>query len=269
MSPFDTITTPEDGPIVATITGDSGIGKTSLAATFPKPIVIRAEDGLQAIPMATRPDAFPLVTKPDDLWGQIKALLAEDHEYKTLIIDSVTALERLFMQSIVDNDPNNPKSINQALGGYGAGLAAVAGMHQRVRRACGMLRDRKGMNIVFIAHADTETIELPDQDPYTRYNLRLGKKSVPPYIDDSDLVGFIKLETFLKGDKDQRKKAISDGTRLLVTYVTAANVSKNRYGITDDITVELGANPLIDYVPSLQAQIKPAKPTAKTTTSKG
>lgn len=268
MSLLDTITTPEDGPIVATFTGDSGMGKTSLAATFPNPIVVRAEDGLQAIPMATRPDAFPLITKPDDLWGQIKTLLVEDHSYKTLIIDSVTALDRMFMQHIVDTDPNKPKSINQALGGYGAGLAAVGSMHQRLRKACGMLRDRKGMNIVFIAHADTETIELPDQDPHTRYNLRLGKKSVPPYVDDSDLVGFIKLETFLKGEKDQRKKAISDGTRILVTYATAANVSKNRYGITDDIIVELGVNPLIDYVPSLQAQTKPAKATAKPT-SKG
>lgn len=256
MSTLDSISTPEDGPIIATITGDSGMGKTSLAATFPNPIVIRAEDGLQAIPLADRPDAFPLLHSPSELWEQITALIKEDHKYKTLIIDSVTALERLFIQHVIDSDPKKPKSINQAMGGYGAGLSAVATMHQRVRKACGILRDTKGMNIVFIAHADTETMELPDQDPYTRYSLRLGKKSVPPYLDDSDLVGFIKLETFLRGGEDERKKAISDGTRLLVTYVTAANVSKNRYNITDDLVVELGKNPLVDFVPSLQVNKK-------------
>ena len=109
------------------------------------------------------------------------------------------------------------------------------------------------MHIVFVAHADTETIELPDQDPYTRYNLRLGKKSVAPYVDDSDVVGFLKLQTYTTGDGD-RKKAISDGSRLLVTYATASNVSKNRFGINEDLLVEQGKNPLVAIVPSLKAE---------------
>lgn len=178
------------------------------------------------------------------------ALVKEDHEYKTVIVDSVTALERLFVQYVIDSDPKRPKSINQALGGYGAGLAAVATMHQRVRKACGLLNERKGMHIVFVAHADTETVELPDQDPYTRYSLRLGKRSVAPYVDDSDVVGFLKLQTFTTGD-GERKKAMSDGTRLLVCYATASNVSKNRFGIEDDIVFEPGVNPFIGILPAL------------------
>ena len=246
MSLMSTISKPKNRPVIATLLGDSGLGKTSTAATFPAPIVIRAEDGLQAIPEKHRPDAFPTLSGVDDLWQQLT-----EHQYKTVVIDSVTALERLFIQHIIDSDPKKPRSINQALGGYGAGLAAVAAMHQRVRKACGVLNERKNMHVVFIGHADTETIELPDQDPYTRYNLRLGKKSVAPYVDDSDIVGFIKLTTFTTGD-GERKKAISDGSRQLVCYATAANVSKNRFGITDDIAVELGKNPLINFVPSLK-----------------
>lgn len=253
MSLLSTISKPQDRSVIVTIMGDSGLGKTTLAATFPKPIVIRAEDGLQAIPADLRPDAFPLVSKVEDLWNQLRALVTEEHDYKTLVIDSVTALERLFIQDVIDSDPKKPKSINQANGGYGAGLAAVATMHQRVRKACGALNERKNMHIVFVAHADTETIELPDQDPYTRYSLRLGKKSVAPYVDDSDVVGFLKLQTYTTGDGD-RKKAISDGSRLLVTYATASNVSKNRFGINEDLLVEQGKNPLVAIVPSLKAE---------------
>ena len=249
---LETIEKPHDRPIIATITGDAGMGKTSLACTFPKPIVIRVVDGLQAIPKDKRPDAFPVIKTKDDIFDQMKALIKEDHEYKTLIIDSVTAADRLFVQHVVESD-GKAKSINQALGGYGAGLNAVASMHGLIRKAAGVLNERKGMNVIFIAHADTETIELPDQDPYTRYNLRMNKKSLAPYIDDVDLVGFLKLETFTTGD-GERKKAISDGSRLLVTYTTAANVSKNRYGITEDLPVVLGVNPLIDYVPTLKTK---------------
>lgn len=247
---LDQISKPADRPIICTITGDSGLGKTTLASTFPKPIFIRAEDGLQAIPLEMRPDAFPVITCEADLWAQLGSLIKEDHEYKTVAIDSVTALERLFVQSVIDGDPKKPKTINSACGGYGAGFMAVGGLHQRVRKACGMLQD-KGINVVFIAHADTEKMELPDTEPYTRYNMRLNKHSVAPYVDDVDLVGFIKLQTFTMGDEG-KKKAMSDGTRLLVCYATAANISKNRYGITEDLEVAQNKNPLVDFVPSLK-----------------
>lgn len=250
MSILSQVSKPADRPVIATVTGDSGMGKTTLAATFPKPIVVRAEDGLQSIKADMRPDAFPILQTVEQLWEQLTALINEEHEYKTLIIDSVTALERLFVQHVIDSDPKKPRSINQALGGYGAGLGAVAALHQRVRKAAGMLNERKGMHIVFIAHADTETIELPDQDPYTRYSLRLGKRSVAPYVDDSDIVGFLKLQTYTTGDGD-RKKAISDGTRVLVCHAAASNVSKNRFGITEALPVAEGSNPFVGIVPTL------------------
>lgn len=250
MSILETIAKPDNRPIVATICADAGIGKTSLAACFPKPIFIRAEDGLQAIPEANRPDAFPVIKSVTDLWQQIKGLIDEEHDYKTLVIDSITQLEQMFGQYVIDCDPKKPKSLAQANGGYGAGFGAVAALHQRVRAGVEILNRDRGMHIVFIAHADTETIELPDSDPYTRYNLRLNKKSMPPYADNVDLVGFMKLQVFTHGDGD-RKKAISDGTRIMVAYPVASNISKNRFGITEDLIVEEGKNPLAGIVPGL------------------
>ena len=249
MSLLDSISKPKDRPVLVTILGDAGLGKTSLANTFPKPIFIRAEDGLQAIPLDQRPDAFPELTCVNDLWDQLKSLISEDHDYKTVVIDSVTALERLFIEHIVESDPKKPKSINQSLGGYGNGTLAVGALHARVRKACGIL-NKKGLHVVFIAHADTETIDLPDGEPYTRYSLRIGKKSTAPYVDDVDVVGFIKLSTFLTGD-GEKKKAISDGTRVLSVTATAANVSKNRYGITTDLPVVQNENPFTNYIAGL------------------
>ena len=251
MSIMQSIGKPGDRPVIVTICGDSGTGKTSLAATFPNPIVIRAEDGLQGIPVDRRPDAFPVITGPDDLWDQLKALIHEPHEYRTVIIDSVTALERMFTAHIIESDPKRPKGIQQALGGYGAGRDAVAAMHGRLRKAAGILADKRGMNTVFIAHADIARMEPPDDDSYMRYTLRLHEKSMPAYVDDVDVVGFLKLETFTKGD-GEKKKAFSDGTRVLVTYATASSVSKNRYGITEPLTVPIGENPLTPYIGALQ-----------------
>ena len=252
MSIMQTISKPADRAVIVTITGDAGVGKTSLAATFPKPIFIRVEDGLQAIPESTRPDAFPLITSPDEIWEQLKALIHEDHLYETLVIDSITALERLFVQSVIDSDPKKPKGIQQAHGGYGAGREQVATMHARVRKAAGLLGERRGMHTVFVAHADTTRLEPPDGDPYMRYTLRLHEKSMQFYVDDVDLVGFLKLETFTMGE-GERKKAISDGTRVLHTFANAASVSKNRFGITEPVVVSPGINPLTPFIPSLRS----------------
>ena len=266
MSILSSAEKPPNRAVIVTISGDSGMGKTSLACAFPNPIVVRAEDGLQAIPAAQRPMALPLLTGVDQLWEQLRALVREEHDYKTVVIDSVTALERMFVSHVVDSDPKKPASINQALGGYGAGIGAVATLHQRVRKACGMLNEQRGMHIVFVAHSDTETIELPDADPYTRYSLRLGKKSVAPYVDDSDLVGFLKLETFYRGD-GERKKAISDGARLLVCHAQASAVAKNRFGITEEIPVQMGVNPLAALIPSLNVAPIATPPTKKAATA--
>jgi len=255
MSYLSQIEKPKDRPIIATITGDAGVGKTTLACAFPKPIVIRAEDGLQSIPKEKRPDAMPIIHEVDELWAQLKALIQEKHDYKTVVIDSVTALERLFVQYVIDSDTKNPKSINQAMGGYGAGPSAVGTMHHRVRKACGVLNEKVGMHVVFVAHADMETVELPDSDPYSKYSLRLGKKSQAPYTDDSDVVGFVKLETFTKGE-GERKKAISNGTRILITEATASNITKNRYGITQPLEIIAGENPLAQYISSLKTEVK-------------
>lgn len=242
MSALASISKPKNRAPIITICGDAGTGKTSLAATFPNPIVIRGEDGLQSIPSDKRPDAFPVLKSADDLWPQLMALLQEEHDYKTIIIDSVSALETLFIRAVMEAD-GRCKSINQALGGYGAGVSAVAAMHARVRKACGLLNERKNMAVIFVSHADLEAVRPPDQDDYTRYSLRLMAKSLPPYVDDVDMVAFVRLVSALRGEDGDRKKIISNGDREVVCYATAASVSKNRYGITETLDFEPGINP--------------------------
>lgn len=262
MSVLSTIKKPETRAPIITICGDAGTGKTSLAATFPNPIVIRAEDGLMSIPADKRPDAFPLLKSADELWPQLLALLQEDHDYKTLVVDSVSACEQLFIKDVMDRD-GRAKSINQAMGGYGAGAAAVAAMHQRLRKGAGLLNERKGMAVVFISHADLEAVRPPDQDDYTRYSLRLMGKSLPPYVDDVDMVGFVRLVSALRGDEGDRKKIISNGDREVICHATAASVSKNRFGITEPLEFAAGENPFASLFDLPTAAPKAGKGKAK------
>lgn len=249
MSVLDTIEKPKDKPVIATICGDAGMGKTSLAATFPKPIFIRAEDGLQSIPIEHRPAAFPELQGFDHLMEQVTALIKEKHDFQTVVFDSISKLDVILGNEVKRKE--GKENLAQCAGGFGAGFDVVAGRHQTVRRAASALQSR-GMHVLFLAHADVETLKIPDADDYMRWTLRMGhKKSLPPYVEDVDLVGFLRLEAFVKGEEGKVKRAISTGDRELICYATASSVCKNRYGITEAIPVKLGENPLAQYIPAL------------------
>ena len=80
------------------------MGKTTMAASFPNPIVIRAEMVCRRY-LQINVRRISCSCSEAQLMGATNYSHKEDHNYKTLIIDSVTALERLFMQSVIESDP--------------------------------------------------------------------------------------------------------------------------------------------------------------------
>lgn len=233
-------------PVIMTIFGEAGLGKTTLAAMMPSPVFIRTEDGTMSLAGNDGVSLFPVAASSQDVFDQIEALATQEHDFKTVVLDSITQLAQLIEAEIVSADPK-AKSINQAGGGYGAGYNAAADRHRLVRDWIGALAYEKGMNVVFIGHADTETMDLPDMDAYGRHTIRMHKKAMPHYVDNVDLVGFIRLKTFTRGD-GEKKRAISTGEREIICYPVASNVSKNRFGISEPLpfSFETG-NPFQDF----------------------
>jgi hypothetical protein len=234
-------------PIIATFFGEGGMGKSTLAAMFPKPVFIRTEDGTASLAGNDEVMLFPLVSSSQEVLDQIEALATQEHEFKTLVLDSITQLGTLIEHEIVAADPK-AKSINQAGGGYGAGYNTAAEKHRQVREWAGALAYERGMNVVFIGHADTETLDLPDFDPFARYTVRMHKKSLPHYTDNVDLVGLIRLKTYVRGDGD-KKRAISTGDREVICFPQASSVTKNRFNITQPLPFTFeGGNPFEAFV---------------------
>lgn len=242
-----------DRPLICTLFGEGGMGKTSLSAMFPKPVFIRAEDGTASI--ADHPDAllFPVAQSTGDIFDAIEALASQDHDRKTVVIDSVTQFEKLAVREIIDDEPNaKAKNMAAAHGGYGKAYGMLDKRHQELREAAGWLATDRGMNVIFIAHATVEDLELPDVDKYSRYTIQLHRNKqfdcTHHFTNNVDLVAFIRLKTNVRGTDGGKKRAISDGEREIIAFPVASNVSKNRFGITQPIPFTFDANPFDQFV---------------------
>ena len=220
-----------NSPPIITIVGEGGMGKTTLGATFERPVFMRFEDGTSALQsneaLTDRIGdimQLPVIKNVGEEMNQLRLLGTTDHPFKTLVVDTISAMNILYEHHVVSTDSKNPKSINQACGGYGAGHSAVSEMHRQFQERCKRLREVKGMTIVFLCHADIQDMELPDTDRYMKYTLRMNKRSVSHYTDDVDLVGHLRLVQHTFGDGD-RKKISSNGSRMMTCYPIASSVS--------------------------------------------
>jgi len=234
-------------PIICTLFGEGGMGKTTLAAMFPNPVFIRTEDGTASLAGNDNVSLFPLATSTQDVLDAIEALATQKHDHKTLVIDSITQLGTMVEAEIVAADPK-AKSINQAGGGYGAGYSTAAEKHRQIRDWAGSLAYEKGLNIVFIGHADTEMLDLPDMDAFARYTVRMHRKSLPHYTDNVDLVGLIRLKTLIRGGDGDKKRAISTGEREIICHPQASSVTKNRFNVSEPLAFTFDRNPFADFV---------------------
>lgn len=238
---------PVDTPIIVTIYGQPGTGKTSLACTLPRPVYLISSPGESVprdLPDSLRPATIGTTDSVEKLWQQTEALVREKHKFRTIVIDSVSGFDALFADHVTQK--SGADSLARANGGYGAGYSAVLQLHTRLRRDAELLRAR-GRNVVFLAHSQLKQIEPPDSDSFSQYSIMLGEKFVGPYINAVDLVGFLREKTAVTARDGSHNRAVSVGWRELIAHTNPAAVTKNRLGITEALSVERGVNPLAGF----------------------
>ena len=233
------------------VAGTEGIGKTTLGAKFPKPVFLPLEDGLISVCENENVDAFDLIEDMDECRAAMLFLQDSNHQYKTLVVDSITALTGLMEAEIMVGE-KKAQSINQALGGYGAGQAALANKCNKFCLMCRTLMRTKKMNIVWIGHEIVETVQPPDAPSYDRRTIAGAKKAIAPFLQNADVVGFIRerIETITDGKGEKaRQIGVGLGTREIFCMPEAGSVAKNRLGITAALPFDItGGNPFEKWV---------------------
>jgi hypothetical protein len=209
-----------------------GMGKTTLASEFPAAVFIQVEEGT---PSDLELTAFPKPKTFTDVLDAIGSLYADPHDYRTLVIDSLSELEKLVMAEVCTR--NNWKSIEQP--GYGKGYKECEYVWQEFIDGCNALRNDRGMAIVMIAHAIIDRFDDPTTQSYSRYDIALHKSAKALFDREVDAIFLIKQEVMVQkedmGFNKQRAVGMSGSTRWIYTEGRPGFLAKSRYALPDKI----------------------------------
>lgn len=269
MSFLEKASKPKVKPPMLTIVGSAGTGKTTLGALFPNAIILPTEDGTTVFENwddSIQPAVLPRLPKSREgvvsakttLMAIIDELMTSQHDYKTLVVDSITTLAGIFEHEIAQRDGVGTAA--DAAGGFHKGFAELASWHADFVYKCEQLRAVKGMAVVFLAHTGIKKIRnRPDAAAdYSVFSLEMDNQALSIYVSQSDAVLYLKKEEFVSGQETDRKgrqtkfgRLQQTGNRTLVTtgdgqvgYVNA----KNRYDMPAELPVPHGENPIIPFI---------------------
>jgi hypothetical protein len=222
-------------PPIMVLYGPGGIGKTSFAATMNKTIIVQAEDGIGKIECAH----FPVAKTYSEFEDNLKALIAEKSEYKTVCIDSLDWLETLMHEHVCIK--NGWPDISSPA--YGKGYAVTLEVWKEYLALLNELR-AKGFTILQIAHNEVKRYEDPSSEPHDRHQIKLHRKAADLVIEHSDAVFFAnyKIGTIqVKGKGGGMTTKLKQGDRTIFTQETPGFQAKNRFGLDAEMPFDWSA----------------------------
>jgi len=216
------------------IYGGHGIGKSTLASQFPSPIFISTEDGLDSLDVTS----FPRAQTVADVAASIKTLIKEEHEFKTVVLDSVDWLVEPLIAASVNAQYDEKQQA------YGKGQMYMAEEFREILQGFDILRMRRGMNVVIIAHAAVVKFEDPRTDPYDRFQPKLPKACNALLQEWVDVLAFAALKVIIKksdakGFDTAKVRGATNGDRLLHFIENPAFAAKNRYSCPEDADMNI------------------------------
>lgn len=229
-----TITKTVPKPPRILIYGPQKIGKSSFGALADRPVFIQAEDGLGGITT----DTTGLSHSFKEIMDKLQSLAEDEHDFKTVVVDSVDWLEPLIWQQVCKE--HNVKNIEEVLKGYGKGYVKALDLWREYIEVLDYLCNVKGMTVIQIGHSQIRKFENPETDIYDRYELKLHKSASALLMEHSDIILFANYYIGVKKEdkafsKEGRKRAVGSGDRILYTEERPAFMAGNRYSLPSEI----------------------------------
>lgn len=225
-----------------------GLGKTSLASRFKKPVFLihPKEDGIGDLQQSGLAETnIPVFTAT--CWEEadecVDALLnGEFNECETLVIDELGGFEEM-LHEYVGKVEFGGDMTETGFFSFQNGPNKIAPMYfAKFLSKLERLRDEKGMLVIVLSHSKIKTFTDPQRPQYDRIILSCGDKTAAAVLEWATTIGFIDtvIEMASLDGKNGKKRARGGDERVLHLSQSAVFEAKNRWGITEPVS--LGSN---------------------------
>jgi hypothetical protein len=226
--------------------GSPKVGKTTFAASAPNPFLIDLDRGAAHLDIPHNEDPIESLA---DLQSLIRFLVEGQHDFQTVILDTLDRAEALVWKHVcefVGTGPKNRKSVSsieEVGGGFGKGYSAS---YEQMRQLWGLLEEcwsKRNMRIIVLAHAKVETFKNPSGPDFDRYVPKVHKDVSKLFFEVADAALFatrnvvVRSAAYVPG-QDKRYHAIGGESRVLYTQEAASHLAGNRYGLPDKIDLD-------------------------------
>jgi hypothetical protein len=239
---------------IFTIYGVPKIGKSSLASEFPRPIFIQTAEG-ESVPAGVEADTIEVRTY-GELCEAIGALVMEEHNFATAVIDSTTGLANLINAEACSR--NGWKTLEDP--GYGKGYKVANSVFLEYIDGITTLRRERNMAILQLGHCDINRFDSPTTDPYSRYRVNMHKDMADSIEANSDVIAFLNFKATIKkvdaGFNKDIRHGEGGGTRWMFLEERPGFIAGNRFNMPPELQYKKGEGytALAKYLPAPPAQ---------------
>ena len=234
------------------ISGLEKMGKTTLSSGAPGALLVPLEVGYAGVNVMKTP-MLQSLTEVNQLLAEITALAQRGQlPFKTLVLDSATALERHIHEHVLCLDPaykpgsNKTITMESAHGGYGKAYNLANSIFEGLLKQFDILAVNAGLNVVLTCHVFSAKVMDPTSGEYDSWDLLMhspknqktyGKREL--ITQWADVIGFLYEPMFVVGnDKGGMVKGVSQNKgRVLALSRTPAYTAGNRFGIVGELSI--------------------------------
>ena len=215
-------------PYKVVIYGPEGIGKSTFAAQFPRPLFSDTEGS------TLRMDVMRIEPRPESwaaLMQQVEWVRDQSGACETYVIDTADWAERYCQKAVCDR--SQKRGIEDF--GYGKGYTYAAEEFGKLINVLSEITAR-GINVVVTAHAAMRKFEQPDEmGAYDRWELKMHRLVSTMLKEWADMVLFVNYKTIVIAGENGQKNKAQGGRRVMYAAHNPCWDAKNRDGLPDEM----------------------------------
>lgn len=179
---------------------------------------------------------FPEINTWTELMQCVGDLEKSDHDFKSIVIDTLNVFERLCHEHVCSKSFNNDWT-DKGFMGYHRGFEIALADWREFLMAIDRLREQRKMLFVGLCHTKVQNFKNPEGPDYDRYVPAVHSKTWEITARWADMILFANYETFVQESKGSRPKGAGGSNRILHTERSAAFDAKHRHGLSAEISM--------------------------------